>query len=32
MNAFKAGEIEMPTVEYVLERLPSLEWEQEANK
>lgn len=24
---FQNGEIEMPTVEYVLERLPSLEWE-----
>lgn len=28
LNAFKAGEIEMPTVEYVLERLPTLEWEE----
>lgn len=28
LNAFKAGEIEMPTIEYVLERLPSLEWEE----
>lgn len=27
LNAFKVDEIEMPTVEYVLERLPSLEWE-----
>jgi len=25
---FKNGEIEMPTVEYVLERLPNLEWEE----
>ena len=24
---FQSGEIEMPTVEYVLERLPSLNWE-----
>ena len=28
LNAFQNGEIEMPTVEYVLERLPSLEWEE----
>ena len=28
LNAFKAGEIEMPTIEYVLERLPNLEWEE----
>lgn len=27
LNAFQSGEIEMPTVEYVLERLPNLEWE-----
>ena len=27
LNEFKAGEIEMPTIEYVLERLPNLEWE-----
>lgn len=26
LNAFQSGEIEMPTVEYVLERLPSLNW------
>ena len=25
-NAFRSDEIEMPTVEYVLERLPSLNW------
>lgn len=25
---FQNGEIEMPTVEYVLERLPTLDWEQ----
>lgn len=25
---FQSGEIEMPTVEYVLERLPNLEWEE----
>lgn len=24
---FQSGELEMPTVEYVLERLPTLEWE-----
>lgn len=29
---FQSGKIEMPTVEYVLERLPSLEWGQEATK
>ena len=28
LNEFKAGEIEMPTIEYVLERLPNLEWEE----
>ena len=28
LNAFQSGEIEMPTVEYVLERLPNLEWEE----
>ena len=28
LNAFRSGEIEMPTVEYVLERLPNLEWEE----
>jgi len=27
LNAFQSGEIDMPTVDYVLERLPSLEWE-----
>ena len=27
LNAFQSGEIEMPTVEYVLERLPSLNWD-----
>lgn len=26
LNLFETGEIEMPTVEYVLERLPTLEW------
>lgn len=28
LNAFQNGEIEMPTIEYVLERLPNLEWEK----
>lgn len=27
LNAFQNGEIEMPTVEYVLERLPGLNWD-----
>lgn len=27
LNAFQSGEIEMPTIEYVLERLPSLNWD-----
>ena len=27
LNTFQSGEIEMPTVEYVLERLPSLNWD-----
>ena len=27
LSQFQSGEIEMPTVEYVLERLPSLNWE-----
>ncbi len=27
LNAFQSGEIEMPTIEYVFERLPSLNWD-----